>query len=476
MLHRKTDFRHLSSNLDVFLILFLVLISASPAKAQFIYTTNDGAITITGYTGTNAVVSIPETIDGLPVSIIEGFGLNKSIRSVIIPNGVTQLVWRAFEGCQSLTNIHLGDGLEEIGFLAFSRCTNLAAITVSPFNLNYSSHDGVLFNKEGTVILQCPLGKAGNFSIPDGLIVLYKGTFGNCTKLTSVTIPDSAVRVEFGAFTFCTGLTNVILGGGISNIATRLFFGCSSLQRLTIPDNVIRIEDEAFASCTGLTNITLGKRVAKLGKLLFNNCTNLVSISVDGQNSFYSSADGVLFNKSQTTLLLCPGGKLGSYSIPGSVTNVGIKAFENCFELKSVTVPKSVVIMGELAFSGCSSLDSVYFLGDAPMAERLFSVGKKRVYYLPGTKGWRSVFGGRPTFQWNAQVQTSDANFGVNENQFGYNISGANGLNIIIEACTDLENPFWIPLATNILKGDVFYFRDPSWTNYSGRFYRILPF
>jgi hypothetical protein len=83
------------------------------------------------------------------------------------------------------------------------------------------------------------------------------------------------------------------------------------------------------------------------------------------------------------------------------------------------------------------------------------------VYYLPGTTGW------------NPQVQTRDASFGVQTNQFGFNITGINSLVIVVEACADLAHPACSPVGTNTLTGDSSYFSDPQWTNYPTRFYRL---
>jgi hypothetical protein len=94
-------------------------------------------------------------------------------------------------------------------------------------------------------------------------------------------------------------------------------------------------------------------------------------------------------------------------------------------------------------------------------------------YYLPGTTGWGPTFGGLPTALWTPQVQTSDASFGVRTNQFGFTVNSAGGMVIVVEACTNLANPTWYPLATNTLTSGSFYFSDPQWANYPTRFYRL---
>ena len=96
------------------------------------------------------------------------------------------------------------------------------------------------------------------------------------------------------------------------------------------------------------------------------------------------------------------------------------------------------------------------------------------VYYLPGTTGWEgfALLTGLPTLLWLPQVQ-SDASFGVQTNQFGFNITWASGQVVVVEACTDLANPVWSAVETNTLTDGSCYFSDPDWTNYHGRFYRL---
>ena len=79
---------------------------------------------------------------------------------------------------------------------------------------------------------------------------------------------------------------------------------------------------------------------------------------------------------------------------------------------------------------------------------------------------------------WNPQIQTSDASFGVRTNRFGFNITGSSNLVIVVEACTDISNPVWLPVSTNTLNTFVgtngtSYFSDSQWTNYPARFYRL---
>jgi len=220
---------------------------------------------------------------------------------------------------------------------AFYGCTDLTSINVVSNNPNLSSVDGVVFNKDQTTLLLYPQGKQGAYVIPDGVTSIEWNTFDDCIGLIAVTIPNSVTKIRGRAFQGCTGLTSVI-----------------------IPNSVTEVGWGAFLCCTGLTSITIPSSLTFMGYSAFDGCTSLMSINVDTDNPNYSSADGVVFNKDQTELILYPRGRQGAYFIPDGVTSIRGSAFYNCIGLTSVAFPNSVREVGTYAFVG-TGLTSITF-------------------------------------------------------------------------------------------------------------------
>src|SRR5258708_14736041 len=119
---------------------------------------------------------------------------------------------------------------------------------------------------------------------------------------------------------------------------------------------VVSLGDGAFPDIASVTSVTIGSSVTNIGTESFANFPNLTGIFVDSLNSVFSSLDGVLFNKGQTTLIQYPGGKSGTYTVPNTVTNVASSAFENCSTLTNVIISDSVATIGSTAFHACVSL------------------------------------------------------------------------------------------------------------------------
>ena len=168
--------------------------------------------------------------------------------------------------------------------------------------------------------------------------------------------------------------------------------------------------------------------------------------------------------------------KLAGITLPAGLTSVGDSAFNNS-GLAAITFPAGLVSLGSWAFQYSYSLTALYFKGNAPsLGDYSFAGDWATVYYLPGTTGWDATFGGLTTALWwlpNPLILDSGSGFGVQSNGFGFVISWATNLSVVVEACTNLANPTWLPVITNPLVGGSADFRDARWTNYTRRFYRL---
>lgn len=343
----------------VFLVVSLILAGFGlPPLATTVYAqtsgdyeysmNSDGTVTIEAYTGTETDLIIPGTLDGCLVTGIDGFShiptvfMQERFSSVTIPGSVA----------------NIDDGV-------FRDYTGLRQIIVDSSNVHYASVDGVLFSKNPSTLLVYPGGKAGDYIIPDGVTGIADDAFHYCTELTGLTITGSIIGIDGSLFNECTGLAQIIVDSGnpgYSSFDGALFskdlsklFKCPAgdTKSFTIPDSVTNIDDNAFTGCMKLAQIV-----------------------VDNGNINYSSLDGALFNKDQSTLLLYPSGKTeDSYAVPDSVTIIGDYAFYYCTELASVDIPASVISIDEYAFYYCSKLESAYCYGNAPiMGENAFPV------------------------------------------------------------------------------------------------------
>lgn len=183
------------------------------------------------------------------------------------------------------------------------------------------------------------------------------------SSITSAVVSEGVTSIGRAAFYFCNSLSSVSIGSDVTNIGVGAFRGCSSLASITFPASVTSIGFDAFEYCSSLTSVTIPAGVTNIEEGAFSGCVALTAINVNAANGAYSSVDGILYNKNQTTLIQCPGAKSGAFTIPGSVTNIGVGAFFGCSGLTSVTIPNSVTNIGAYAFSGCSGLTSVTIPG-----------------------------------------------------------------------------------------------------------------
>ena len=214
-----------------------------------------------------------------------------------------------------------------------------------------------------------------NLVISDAVTSIGDNAFENCNGLKSVSFGSSLASIGKEAFASCVKLESVTFPALLESIGKSAFSQCYALTSVTITNGLTSIEQQAFYNCEKLASVTIPNSVASIGMNAFGNCDGLTEIVVAAENPNYSSADGVLFNKDKTTLIQCPGGKQGDYTVPNSVTSIGNNAFASCFLLTSVEIPNSVEEIGVQAFQSCSGLTSV------TIGNGVTSIGGYAFYY-----------------------------------------------------------------------------------------------
>ena len=311
----------------------------------------------------------------------------------------------AFKDCKKITSVAIPDSVTDIYSGAFENCIGLKEISVSPDNSDYSSQNGILFNKDKTMLITYPCGKSEtSYTVPSTVVTIGEGAFRYCYNITSVTIPDSVTNIYSGAFENCTGLTSVTIPNSVTYISDDAFKGCTGITSITLPDSVTYIGDSAFQDCTGLLSIIISGNVTHIRDDTFKNCTALTSVTIPesvtdieddtfkGCNSeliitgykysaaydyayingidFISVGDGeqitynLNFEGDSYTLARCTIFFQGAVNVPSEyngkpVTKIDREAFKDCKAITSVTIPDSVTGIGSYAFKGCSGLTEV---------------------------------------------------------------------------------------------------------------------
>ena len=282
----------------------------------------------------------------------EAFNCCYALASVDMP-AVTTIGRYVFSYCSSLTSVDIPASCTSIGIDPFYDCKLLIEITVDENNPNYSSRDGVLYDKNVNTLIIYPTGKS-SIDIPSSVMTIGDHAFCNCDNLTLVEMP-SVTTIGDHAFSGCDNLTLVEMPLA-ATIGDRAFYGCYALTSVEM-SAVTTIGDEAFNACEALTSVHIPASCTSIVGNSFQECKSLEEIVVDENNPNYSSMDGVLYDKYMSTLIACPG-KKSSIDMSSSVTTIGDGAFFSCWNLTSVSMP-SVTTIGDEAFFSCWNLTSV---------------------------------------------------------------------------------------------------------------------
>ena len=311
---------------------------------DFKYGVVDNDVVIYKYTGNREEVSIPDNIDGMPVTVINaslvgdaGLSSSGTLKSVVVPEGVREIAIMSFGYSKSLENVTIPASVTKMDSSVFVRSMSLKSINVDDSNPEFSSVDGVLFNKDKTELIYFPRGKSYTtsgdipegrteileYTIPDGVASIGYNTFSDCF-LKGVTIPDSVTDIGSRAFSGCCYLKNINLPEGITVISYDTFKDCISLTSIIIPKSVMKIDHSAFEGCTALTDIAIPDSVTEIRFSAFTNCISLASVN-----------------------------------IPNGIKSIESNTFANCVSLECISIPATVTEIDLSAFAGCKSLGCI---------------------------------------------------------------------------------------------------------------------
>ena len=261
----------------------------------------------------------------------------KALKSVSIPNTVKKIGHTAFQGCEKLRVVSGGKGLTEVGGWAFN---------LTPW-----------FNKReaGPVYLgKVFIGFSGRtpkktLTIKEGTIGLAKNAFEG-VSFEKVVLPESITKISDYAFEL-SSIKTVVLPKTLTSIEKGAFMS-SGITSIALPKGLKTIGEDAFTDSCIKTSVSIPASVTKIEDGAFSN-TEIKSFVVDSKNKYYSSLDGVLFNKSKNTLIQYPCGNGNTYyAVPKTVKTIGDRSFAGA-RIKNVQIPYGVQTIGEGSFAGC---------------------------------------------------------------------------------------------------------------------------
>ena len=333
----------------------------------YTYTLDDAnRATITGYSGNATALYIPGEIDGHEVVAIgdRAFENRTDLRTVMIPDSVTEMGGYAFNNCTNLSNVTLSKNLESMGSSAFGNCDGLTQIEI-PKSLDIGG------NYYLGAFSDCANIKKVTFE--RGTTKIASSLFCGCTGIEKIDIPDTVTIIQDYAFKECKNLSTVNIPESVTEIGSKAFYECISLSNVNIPDSVTKIGGYAFYQCKNLVNVTLSKNLEKMDCNAFGNCDGLTQIeipkSLDVGGDYYSGAFAdcanlkkVTFERGTTKIassLLCGCTGIEKIDIPDTVTVIQDYAFKECKNLSTVNIPENVTEIGSKAFNECISLSNV---------------------------------------------------------------------------------------------------------------------
>ncbi len=255
----------------------------------------------------------------------EAFADCVDLLSIVLPEGLVSIEGVAFTFCKKMEAIDIPASVSTIAPSAFNYCNSLKFINVAQGNANLTSVNGVLFNKDKSRLLRYPMGKKGDYHVPETVKEIGEYAFDMGTGLTAVTLPEGLVELKKYAFYNCTQLKSIVIPNSVNSMGNGVFSACKGLESVQLSNAIASLGDWAFSGCKALTEIELPQTLTSFGEGAFSDCVLLKSVAV-----------------------------------PEGTGRISNSMFAGCKGLEKAILPASVTSIGDYAFYGCQGLVQLY--------------------------------------------------------------------------------------------------------------------
>lgn len=330
----------------------------------------------------SGVVEIPLFLGGAPVIAINDYAFHRCalIKSVIIPQGVEEVGYKAFSSCRALEEVTIPEGVVGIDDWMFEECSSLLRVNL-PCGLKTIGL-GAFFGCSSMASVKLPLSLRNigvsafeecralvSINIPEGVETVQAYAFCGCKSLVNVAIPKSVVSIEEQAFSYCSAIESIVMPDNLTSIGSEAFIGCEALQTLVIPKGVTTIGDSIVEYCKALEFMAIPSGVKNLGESFFDLCFSMknIYIVVDdmgdaktvaekltkydyGIDIIYLRAPEVLLNNVSSNgaaVMIASSGEQGvvHYTIDNTEPTFDSPIYRGPFEICDSCVVRAVVVM-----------------------------------------------------------------------------------------------------------------------------------
>ncbi len=284
--------------------------------------------------------------DGLTAIGYATFKDCENLPGITLPQTLTDLGLGSFINCTGLTEIYLPASLTFIEMCdIFTGCSNLTLISVDPANEAYATYDGALYDKSLETLYICPPGKTG-ISLPASLTSIAAGAFSSCAGLTGVTLPDCLTQIDYNTFYGCASLAYIDIPASVTRIGSYAFYGCASLTSVTITAVVESVEGYAFCGCGSLTDVFIYAKYT-----YFDEYESAFDAGVTIHCYPNSSAEQMAWQNGYTVSLMIDE-TMRTLTLPAGLTQIDEYAFAYLENVDVVRIPATVQSIAETAFEG----------------------------------------------------------------------------------------------------------------------------